>query len=106
MKKIIFYLLTFIFHFPFFTYTSAQNHSPPWQWARCSFDTAGDRHGTEGEYVTIDNKGYVYECGGYESAFLIFGTDTLFNPGGDLSQVASFLVKYDSSGDVIWARTN
>jgi len=50
---------------------------------------------------TTDKFSNSYLTGFFTSSLFIFGTDTLNNPGG----VDLFLVKYDSSGNEIWARS-
>lgn len=52
------------------------------------------------ESVTVDASGNVYLTGYYSSSSLSFGTVTISNLGAtDL-----FIVKYDASGNVIWAK--
>ncbi len=54
--------------------------------------------------ITTDISGNVYLTGGYYSAIIVFGSDTLNNLslGGNGYDV--FTVKYDNSGNVLWAR--
>jgi hypothetical protein len=54
------------------------------------------------EYITNDSDGNIYISGWYDSNSLIFGSDTLTN--GTLSQKL-FLVKLDSTGNAIWAKS-
>ena len=50
--------------------------------------------------VTADKDGNIYMVGGFGSPSIIFGNDTLFRNGGGSD---SYVVKYDSLGNVIWA---
>ncbi len=54
----------------------------------------------EGRDITTDASGNVLVTGFFESSFLTFGTTLLTNTG--LRDV--FLVKYDSTGNVLWAK--
>jgi len=53
--------------------------------------------------VTIDNNGNILVAGTFYSAAITFGTTTLINDSNNTADV--FLVKYDTSGNVIWARS-
>lgn len=53
--------------------------------------------------VTTDNNGNVYVSGTFWSTVIIFGIDTLQNTSGN--QYDAFVVKYDSNGNVLWARS-
>jgi len=51
--------------------------------------------------ITTDNAGNIYVTGNFDGASTVFGTTTLTNlGGGDI-----FIVKYDPSGNVIWAKS-
>ncbi len=50
--------------------------------------------------VSLDAYGNIYVCGYYQSPNLVFGPDTLTN----LGYQNAFLVKYDTAGNVIWAK--
>ncbi len=50
-------------------------------------------------FITIDKLGYIYISGCFQNT-IIFGTQTLTSP----SLYDSYIVKYDSNGNVIWAR--
>ncbi len=66
-------------------------------WAQRFGGTSNDR----GTAVATDNDGNVFLTGYFYSPTIIFGTDTLKNAGnvGDI-----FIVKFDSSGKVLWAK--
>src|ERR1035441_1329723 len=73
---------------------------PTWQWiktAECSSNTA---YG-EGYNLASDFAGNVYLTGVY-SNIITFGSDTLIDTGAG----SVYLVKYNSQGDVIWAKTS
>ncbi len=55
----------------------------------------------ESKCVVADHFGNVYVAGQFSGQWIAFGTDTLFNPNFFST---SFLVKYDSNGNVIWVR--
>jgi len=67
-------------------------------WAK-SAGSAGDDEATA---VATDLSGNVYMTGYFNCTALTFGTVTLTNAGGGASDV--FVVKYDASGNVIWAK--
>jgi len=51
--------------------------------------------------LATDNEGSVYMSGQFDTSSLTFGSDTL----NKLGAVDAFLVKYDSSGNLLWARS-
>ncbi len=51
-------------------------------------------------HVAIDASGNAYLVGSFSSSNITFGTTTLTNSGGE----DIFLVKYNSSGNVLWAK--
>jgi len=59
-----------------------------------------------GNAVTTDNSGNVYVTGHFDGGGMImFGTDTLRNLSGSTYLEDAFIVKYNSSGIVKWARS-
>lgn len=61
---------------------------------------AGGTNDDGGTDVATDAGGAVYVTGGFRSALIAFGGDTLTNGGSyDI-----FVTKYDSSGNALWAR--
>ena len=62
--------------------------------------SAGGTDDDEGFYVATDPSGNAYITGYYASQYIIFDSYILNNTGGD----NSFLVKYDSSGNVVWLK--
>ena len=68
-------------------------------WARTSIGTSTIF--TSG--VTTDFSGNVFVTGGFRSPKVIFDTDTLINSDTNAGTFDFFLIKYDSSGNLIWA---
>ncbi len=67
-----------------------------WDWVRCSGGVSSDVISS----VTTDPAGNVYIAGQFESSTITFGGTTLTKLGeGD-----AFILKYDASGNVIWAK--
>jgi hypothetical protein len=64
------------------------------------FKGEGSTGNDQGFNVTIDIYGNIYTSGWYDSPSISFGTYTLPNQGGG----DVFVVKYDESGNVIWAK--
>lgn len=73
--------------------------SPSWQWAK----SAGSTGSEMATGTALDASGNLYVVGWYTSANITFGAITLTNPGNFTSDI--FLVKYDTNGNVIWAKT-
>lgn len=69
--------------------------SPQWTWAE-SISESGDDYG---QNSTSDQNGNIYIAGSFGSTTLTFGSYTLTNEG----TLSAFLVKYDASGNVVWA---
>jgi len=80
-----------------FCKANCQAQTPDWVWAR----SAHTSQGAEGNSVCSDKYDNVFIAGSYNSK-ISFGTDTL--PGSFLSKDA-FIAKYDSNGNVIWAKS-
>ena len=70
--------------------------SPSWQWATTSLLSSG-----VGNDVITDLSGNSYVAGGYTANTITFGNITLTNATGG----GNFLVKYDSLGNAIWAKS-
>jgi len=70
-------------------------------WARQSVGNQGSAQGTG---VAIDYAGNVCTTG-FFGGNVIFGTDTLYNPG-PYFLLEMYLVKYDANGNVIWAHNS
>jgi hypothetical protein len=89
------YLLSFLL----FTNLEIFAQGPAWQWAKSGFGNQNDQSAA----VTTDASGNIYVTGFFASDSIIFGTYTLYNNGVGAQDM--FLVKYDISGNVLWARS-
>ena len=69
-------------------------------WAKNAIGISQD----QGNSVTTDAHGNIYATGWSSSPTIVFGSDTLINPNGNSMTV--FIVKYDSIGNVIWAKNS
>lgn len=81
----------------FFCFTISICKAQTWAWAKSGVCNEG-----YGMSVCVDTSGNIYQTGMFNSPTLTFGTYTLNNSLG----FEPFLVKYDSNGNVIWARTS
>jgi hypothetical protein len=77
-----------------FIFSSAKSQN--WQWAKGAIGSGAQ----EGWDVATDDSGNVYLAGFLQSPSNIFGSDTVFVSGSS----DAFLVKYDATGNVIWAK--
>ncbi len=74
------------------------SQAPSWAWAT----SAGGANGSElGSSVTTDVAGNIYVTGYFTSSTIEFGTITLTHTGSASHNM--YLVKYDSTGVVLWA---
>ena len=71
-------------------FTSGQN----WKWGKQAINSSN----AASNWIAADKVGNAYICGGFNKR-IIFSKDTLFSNGID-----AFLVKYDTSGNEIWAK--
>lgn len=81
-----------------FFYLTGNAQSPDWLWAK----SVGGNNWDNGYCITSDVLGNVYATGLFQSPTVTFGTFTLVSSSGDQDV---FIVKYDSSGNVIWAKS-
>src|SRR5581483_4553530 len=75
---------------------TAPAQTPAYRWAKKAGGPADDT----GNAVAVDGNGNSYAAGYFKSATATFGATILTNTGG----ADVFLVKYDFSGNVVWAR--
>lgn len=76
--------------------TSLHAQTTSWQWA----NGVGGSANESGMGVTVDASGNTYVTGQFSSSSITFGSTTLTNHGG----IDFYLVKYDPSGNVLWAK--
>jgi len=84
--------LTFIFLLAFL---QVKSQTPDWEWTKCAANGGG-----EGWSVATDATGNVFFSGGFYE-YITFGSHTLTDPS--IGYLHIFLVKYDASGNVMWA---
>ncbi|CAN5227524.1 hypothetical protein BH09BAC5_BH09BAC5_01390 [soil metagenome] len=84
----------------YFLHISVIAQNPYWQWAKNTTDGIDNEVSTT---IATDSIGNSYITGSFSSPSVTFGSITLTN---DSSIADIFVVKYDSSGNVVWAKTN
>src|SRR5947207_2063693 len=94
MKK--FLLLNIFIFASLFSEINLSAQAPGWIWAKSAEGNSYD----EASSVTTDNAGNIYFTGYFYNDSIIFGVDTLKNLGAN----DIFLVKYNSNGNVLWAK--
>lgn len=99
MKKIIttFLFITTSFLTVLSTFSFAQ--APNWLWAK----SAGGNSNELIECIKTDLTGNVYIVGRFQSPTITFG-DTVLTNASALGTLDFFIVKYDASGNLIWAK--
>src|SRR5687768_7155203 len=89
--------------FAFAIYAVATSQSANWSWAKQGGGPSDD----EAHAVATDPSGNVYSTGVFSGTTMVFGTHTLSSLNVPNSHAEPykdiFLVKYDQSGNVIWA---
>jgi hypothetical protein len=91
-------LLTLIICFLALALQMAKAQTPNWDWAIGAGGTGEDF----GYSTATDGVGNVYVTGYYTTPTITFGAFTLINTGVG----SMFIVKYDASGIVLWAKNN
>ncbi|MBN8703693.1 MAG: T9SS type A sorting domain-containing protein [Bacteroidetes bacterium] len=83
----------------FFAVNTFLAQTPNWHWAK-----SASGNFTEEILTTVtDNQGNVIAAGFFEDASITFGTTTLTN--SHTSHCDIFIVKYDTNGTVLWAKS-
>jgi hypothetical protein len=98
MKKSIL-LFAVISSLYFLSYVS-NAQTPEWTWA----NSAGGNGNEYGFVAETDMAGNVLLSGSFNSSTITFGAFTLVNAGDGHSDM--FIVKYNTSGDVLWAKSS
>lgn len=93
MNKLIF-IIVFLF---FCRICSAQ--TPSWIWLK----SAGGISNDYSNAICSDANGNVYATGTFQGSTISFGSNTLYNGGTGALDI--FVVKYDASGNIIWAKS-
>jgi hypothetical protein len=98
MKKTYLIIALYLF---FCLNISAQSHE--WQWAKTAITPSNTNTASGAEFAAVDGQGNILVTGYFWADSITFGAFTLYNhtPGGNLNDV--FIVKYDPSGNVLWA---
>lgn len=73
------------------------SQTPKWLWAVDPYDA-----NAHGRAIVTDENGYSYVTGVFSSAQAVF--DTIVLSSNSYNQQAAFIVKYDTAGNVIWAK--
>ena len=94
MKKALVLFATIIFSL------NGLSQAPGWQWAKMASGPNSDENGFD---VAVDANSNSYAVGCFLSSTVTFGSITLTNAGFISADI--FIVKYDSSGNVLWARS-
>lgn len=93
LKLLLFTLLTAL---------SLSINAQSWIWGRSAWGGlgAGEAYG-----LTTDNAGNIYQCGHFNADTITFDSITFLVNSGTGNTKDIFLVKYDPSGNVLWAKS-
>ena len=86
-----------------FTLINVQGQTSAWQWVKTAGGTQWENTGG-GRAVASDHDGNIYVAGSFNSPSMVFAS-TVYNNNSLFSGSDIFLVKYDSLGNVLWAKT-
>jgi len=97
MKKYILFPLLFI------SVSNAWSQTPSWLWAENALPIYS---GIGSGGIATDPQGNVYVTGYFADLTITFGDSVLYNANTNINQLSNdiFIVKYDPSGNVLWAR--
>lgn len=102
MKKILLLFGTVLF-------LTVNGQTPNWAWAKGVGGNLGQinslNQSTCGNSVVTDASGNAYAVGYFQTSTMVVGNFTLtnVNSSGDKSEI--FIVKYDATGNVLWAKS-
>ncbi len=85
-----------VFYFSLFTFSFSLSFGQSWDWGAAGYSVLGAGSGISP--ISMDANSNTYITGVYNTS-ITFGTQTL-----TAREFSAFLVKYDSLGNVIWAR--
>src|ERR1051326_7550408 len=89
--------------FMVFLFCVAHCHSQNWLWGRGG--SPSDTGGSCGKSVCVDPKGYIFVTGAYNNPSITFGSTVLLNTAsGGNHYYNILLLKYDPSGNLVWAK--
>ncbi|MBC7553875.1 MAG: hypothetical protein H7257_07840, partial [Taibaiella sp.] len=74
-----------------------------WQWAR-NPNCGSVNGGSEGWLVKTDKGDNVIAAGYYYGGSICFGPFTFYNPVNSANNIQTLIIKYDSTGSLLWAR--
>ncbi|MCX6295102.1 MAG: T9SS type A sorting domain-containing protein [Bacteroidetes bacterium] len=95
-KKLFFTIIIYLF-----TIVSTSAQTPNYGWA----ERAGGISWDDGRSTCVDSNGNVIVVGRFDSPTITFGATTLVNADNTGNNSDMFLVKYDSYGNVLWAKS-
>ena len=96
MKILI--IISLLSNFLFCQIISLQAQCKGWSWVA----GAGGKTFDDAESILVDNADKsIYISGYFDSDTIFFGNDTLYNGGSS----DAFITKYDSTGNILWARS-
>lgn len=99
MKNIFFFVILFS---SFYSNCYSQN----WLWARCAVSSGNTGQCFDkGNSVSADVNGNVFVSGTFCSPTIAFGSVTLTNSSSTGLYNDIFIVKYDATGNVLWAKS-
>ena len=73
-----------------------------WLWAKSA---GGNNYSDDGRNISIDANGNSFVVGYFQSPVITFGSFTLYNADATGNSTDVFIVKYSSTGNVLWAKS-